>query len=209
MSTEYLDFDLVDRLAVATDPELRIDAVNVLNFRTLFKDSIRGYHMFSCRVCHTFTRVQVAFVDIEDPHKAVTLCGKHYLQFKSYYRFALNEYRPIIEDLPEFPFADEVVAALVKKDGFPFSYSRAKYDPSEYPLAADLSMCDFFVDYHKRDTMIKKIKKGVAKQEHREYIERIGREAARVYGLDHLPFPGPWENIDWWEPARGTHERES
>ena len=197
----HIDLDIVDMISKSIDVDAEPGASS-LKFVDLFKGKVGSHHMIPCRVCHTFVRAWVMHIDSTSKHDAVILCPRHYLQFKSYYLAALPEIdRPVMMyNLAVYDYAEDVVRALIGDDGYPFSCDRIQYNEGDYPIVADLSRCDFFLDYHRRDALRSRIKKKRAKEVDREDIVRLGDESARVYGLEMLPFPGPWEEINWWEP---------
>jgi len=194
----HIDYEVVDMIAEAG---LQFRKERSMGFIKLFRSKIASHHLIPCRVCHTFHGSRPVFIDSDHQHDAVVLCQKHYMQFKSYYREALikisnDDFKPAnVRDFIDFHYAEDVVSAIIEltQDEIGFEV----YEESNYPLVADMSRCDFFLDMGRRDVLIKKIRLRRAKMEDSQDINRIAEECCRVYGIDCLPFSGPWDRVSY------------
>lgn len=211
----YVDQTLVEEIATTFDPDHQLTRPNVLNFRALFKERIASFHLIPCRVCFSFSRVQILFIDDVSPHIAVALCHRHYNQFKSHYYYASqllyerSEVPNVAEEFAVYPLAEEVVKSLIEFDGFDWRTRKRLQklaNENELPIIINLEFCDFFLNHKIRDTLLKKIRKSTAKISCKPEIERLINESTRVYQIERFFFATPWDSIEWRESRNSIQE---
>ncbi len=205
MIKPYVDQSLVDEIAEVLDPNQQITLANVLNFRAFFKERISSFHLIPCRVCLSFNRVRIWFIDDKDPHIAVALCNVHSSQFLGHFYYAslkTDDPIPPMEALAVFPLAEEVIKSLIEYDGSLFKHQRLIVVPeSKLPITIQLENCNFFLNAKTRESLLKKLLHlSRIKTRYKQEIEILINESTRSYQVERFSFATPWDKIEWYTP---------
>jgi len=190
----YIDPEVVEQIAEHDLDPLDELPEEILEFRAFFKAQVGSFHFLPCRVCGSFIRKRVLFLDDEDPHKAVSLCLSHYNRFLNFYFKASGIPREGSLEFQRYPEHENVIHSLCVDDGKPFCDTRPFYgeDEWEWSFTCDLSKMRLDLGRGERECAIKRTKYKRKIRDNDEVAIALCEESPKAYGLAEFPFDFPY-----------------